>query len=190
MFLYPQRFSAGQSEHLEEGVKKCCAACGPKEWTMADWRRWMGLLQVRASIQPADIVIIWASWMGLINILMVGRRNIVNKIIYWAPFAFFRRSLTLLVRNGPFGEEWTTWRQGRLPVFFFQLCCTSALGGNKRHEFQSSHCRVVCKVLVVFCGGGNKWINYGRLGFSCRKRKDVITPFSLKVTSNKSPLLL
>lgn len=117
VFLYPQRFSAGQSEHLEEGVKKRCAACGPKEWTMADWRRWMGLLQVRASIQPADIVIIWASWMGLINILIIGRRNIVNKIIYWAPFAFFRRSLTLLVRNGPFGEEWTTWRQGRLLVF-------------------------------------------------------------------------
>lgn len=92
------------------GCEKRCAACGPKEWTMADWRQWMGLLQVRAPIQPADIVIIWASWMGLINILIIGRRNIVNKIIYWAPFAFFRHSLTLLVRNGPFGEEWTTWR--------------------------------------------------------------------------------
>lgn len=53
----------------------------------------------------ADIVIIWASWTGLINILMVRWRNIVNKIIYWAPFAFFRCSLTLLVRNGPFGGE-------------------------------------------------------------------------------------
>lgn len=69
----------------------------------------------------ADIGIIWESWMDLINILIVRWRNIVNKIIYWAPFAFFRRSLTLLVRNGAFGAEWTSWRQGRLLVFYSTL---------------------------------------------------------------------
>lgn len=97
---------------------------------------------------------------GLINILMVGRRNIVNKIIYWAPFAFFSRSLTLLVRNGSFGEEWaTTWRQGRLLSFFFSFlffCCTSSLGVIRKCIWREVNFNrrigVVCKVLVAFCG--------------------------------------
>lgn len=50
-------------------VKKSCVCR-----TMADWRIWIGFLQVRASIQPTDIVIIWRSWMWLINIPIIPHR--------------------------------------------------------------------------------------------------------------------
>lgn len=94
----------------------------------------MGLLQVRASIQPADIVIIWASWMGLINILMVGPAEHCKQNYLLSTICFLQTLVDFVSeKRGPLVKNGRLEGKGDSPVFFFfQLRCTSALGGEIR----------------------------------------------------------
>lgn len=53
-FFTDSGHNASQKDNVE---KVLCLQ--PKDWAMADWRFWMGFLQVTESIQRCDFVIIW-----------------------------------------------------------------------------------------------------------------------------------
>lgn len=94
----------------------------------------MGLLQVRASIQPADIVIIWASWMGLINILMVGPAEHCKQNYLLSTICFLQTLVDFVSeKRGPLVKNGRLEGKGDSPhLFFFSTPLhVGTRGGNK-----------------------------------------------------------
>lgn len=97
---------------------------------MADWRMWIGFLQVTDSIHPPDIVIIWQSWMGLIIIPIILRGNTLSKIIHRVLFLqsfslFLPLSLAVfLCRSHADIQTLWLWTQKMNPQFSVGVSCS------------------------------------------------------------------